>query len=508
MGQVDTVLKYGPYNTYKMDAEETLYADPYDVSLYSELTIQLVSIRPAGATTGQIGVRWIDAQNKRTGSDQIFTFDVGTTFSEWWTTVTVPSGAKTLQWWIKANAASFNWGCGKVGAGTMPTAFSDNTSERSSLLTAHGLYTGTVTADQVVAGILSALSGKAWFDLEKPEIVMESGDGKMKWKASPERPLELLDGEDNFAGGAAYIGNKVALVSSILTNMLNPETWVNVGELEPEAGTLTDGLSLHHSPIDDSEGVFEVLPYGSTSDRRMVIRALPREVADRYAINFYASAHENNPSARMRVMGNLGALSIWSQEMPDNGEWAQVSVGKASVDLSVDGSSESAELNVGDKITSTHQAVGADEGGPYLIKNGTKTYFSGEGGEGVDSLAEWIQSAAWDNHNQLLLRINNLAGTDDIGMCPTLNMVNKDTPSRQISMSVGSSSLSVGTSGPYFQIQSRGGSRSFERVLVADKSPPAYMGSFGEKGDVAYDASYMYVCTATNTWRRIPLGTW
>ena len=37
---------------------------------------------------------------------------------------------------------------------------------------------------------------------------------------------------------------------------------------------------------------------------------------------------------------------------------------------------------------------------------------------------------------------------------------------------------------------------------------PATATSPGRKGDAAFDASYSYVCVATNTWKRSPLTTW
>lgn len=37
---------------------------------------------------------------------------------------------------------------------------------------------------------------------------------------------------------------------------------------------------------------------------------------------------------------------------------------------------------------------------------------------------------------------------------------------------------------------------------------PATATSAGRKGDNAFDASYFYVCVATNTWKRTPLTTW
>ncbi len=39
-------------------------------------------------------------------------------------------------------------------------------------------------------------------------------------------------------------------------------------------------------------------------------------------------------------------------------------------------------------------------------------------------------------------------------------------------------------------------------------SVPASSASDGQKGDFAYDANYIYICTATNTWKRSALTTW
>ena len=37
---------------------------------------------------------------------------------------------------------------------------------------------------------------------------------------------------------------------------------------------------------------------------------------------------------------------------------------------------------------------------------------------------------------------------------------------------------------------------------------PANAGADGEKGMVAYDTSYIYICVATNTWMRGAIATW
>lgn len=45
-------------------------------------------------------------------------------------------------------------------------------------------------------------------------------------------------------------------------------------------------------------------------------------------------------------------------------------------------------------------------------------------------------------------------------------------------------------------------------ALVPRTAVPATATSSGRQGQVAWDASYFYVCTATNTWRRVALGAW
>ena len=39
-------------------------------------------------------------------------------------------------------------------------------------------------------------------------------------------------------------------------------------------------------------------------------------------------------------------------------------------------------------------------------------------------------------------------------------------------------------------------------------STPANASATGIKGQIACDGSYIYVCTATNTWKRAAISTW
>lgn len=257
MGQVDTLLKYGPYNTYHMDPNETLYATPFDVTYYSDIVIQLVAINPAQATSATLHLRWIDADNKKIGDDTVETFSITQVFSDWWKSFSVPSNAKKLHWWIKAGDVGFNWGCGMVSPGTMMRAFSDNVSDRTSLLTAKGLYTSTISANQILAGILMALSRLAWFDLEKPEIVMKGDDAT--WKASPENPLELTDANGNFIGGLKKTdNNKLVLVATALSNDPNLNAIIELGVVGGTGLVIRD-INLKDMFIGNVSNTFQII---------------------------------------------------------------------------------------------------------------------------------------------------------------------------------------------------------------------------------------------------------
>jgi len=48
----------------------------------------------------------------------------------------------------------------------------------------------------------------------------------------------------------------------------------------------------------------------------------------------------------------------------------------------------------------------------------------------------------------------------------------------------------------------------FKTLLVNTPQTPASASATGTQGQIAWDADYIYVCTATNTWKRAALSTW
>jgi hypothetical protein len=47
-----------------------------------------------------------------------------------------------------------------------------------------------------------------------------------------------------------------------------------------------------------------------------------------------------------------------------------------------------------------------------------------------------------------------------------------------------------------------------DRVRIATAKTPASASDTGTTGEICWDANYIYVCTATNTWKRSAISTW
>lgn len=43
---------------------------------------------------------------------------------------------------------------------------------------------------------------------------------------------------------------------------------------------------------------------------------------------------------------------------------------------------------------------------------------------------------------------------------------------------------------------------------ITDSRTPASASDTGIKGEICYDTNFVYVCTATNTWKRLSLSSW
>jgi hypothetical protein len=69
----------------------------------------------------------------------------------------------------------------------------------------------------------------------------------------------------------------------------------------------------------------------------------------------------------------------------------------------------------------------------------------------------------------------------------------------------GSNQVGVGVSDPAIGVTL---DISGSAMRLRNSSTPANAGSVGVQGEIRWDANYIYVCIATDTWKRVAIGTW
>ena len=47
-----------------------------------------------------------------------------------------------------------------------------------------------------------------------------------------------------------------------------------------------------------------------------------------------------------------------------------------------------------------------------------------------------------------------------------------------------------------------------DTLSLPTQKTPASAAATGTAGDIAHDSNYIYVCTATDTWKRVAIATW
>lgn len=49
---------------------------------------------------------------------------------------------------------------------------------------------------------------------------------------------------------------------------------------------------------------------------------------------------------------------------------------------------------------------------------------------------------------------------------------------------------------------------AYDRIRLTVSRTPASAAATGTTGEICWDSSYIYVCVATNTWKRVAISTW
>lgn len=84
---------------------------------------------------------------------------------------------------------------------------------------------------------------------------------------------------------------------------------------------------------------------------------------------------------------------------------------------------------------------------------------------------------------------------------PLLNVEHDDNAN--ILFVTGSGYVGIGTDDPAVALDVNSDS-----IRVRTAKTPASAGADGEQGQIAWDTNYIYICVATNTWKRVAISTW
>ena len=116
--------------------------------------------------------------------------------------------------------------------------------------------------------------------------------------------------------------------------------------------------------------------------------------------------------------------------------------------------------------------------------------------------------------NTGLMRLGGTSGTAQIDLgrstkTQTVNVYDSVTASGETAtVNIGTS----GASGSTTNINIGGGvgtcTTTIDADLVIPGETPASATAAGTAGQIAWDVNYIYICTATNTWKRVAIGTW
>lgn len=118
------------------------------------------------------------------------------------------------------------------------------------------------------------------------------------------------------------------------------------------------------------------------------------------------------------------------------------------------------------------------------------------GAFGVNSVGLGREAAATDNN---CVVIN--AGTASTGS-PAANTVTVGITGNRLIV-VTATGLGISTDTPTAKLDING-----DKIRIETAKTPSSAGDTGDTGDWCWDANYIYVCVATNTWKRVAIATW
>ena len=173
---VDTSIQYNSYNSYRFNNGEVLHCYPFGVEGMDYITHSFAAYTPlALASAVRATTTFFDADSEIISSvDHSFDTPQGT-FEQRTITVPVPALAVKAQLTYKNSAADPWWvATPKTEEGQTATPYAVNTYGQMTYITPNGIYTGTLTANQIVLASGNETLGDRLTTINSNQISVES----------------------------------------------------------------------------------------------------------------------------------------------------------------------------------------------------------------------------------------------------------------------------------------------------------------------------------------------
>ncbi|MEY2703194.1 MAG: Cyanophage [Bacteroidota bacterium] len=113
----------------------------------------------------------------------------------------------------------------------------------------------------------------------------------------------------------------------------------------------------------------------------------------------------------------------------------------------------------------------------------------------------WRWTNDYDAADQLQLTYG-INGADPNVSFMTIKSYSMEIPNLKLSMETG-----------YYKIQSYSSlplwlNPEGNRIIIGNSETPSSATATGMTGSICWDSNYIYICTATNTWKRVGISTW
>ena len=152
--------------------------------------------------------------------------------------------------------------------------------------------------------------------------------------------------------------------------------------------------------------------------------------------------------------------------------------------------------------------VGTNDPGSKLVVIGNTVFSGGANiGDIINSPVAGGLRFARESTNEPFLLFENDGGANDLSQVRGVNggglrITSGDSAATWVQI-LSTGDVGIGTTTPTERLDI-----DSDKLRLRTAKTPASAGADGNQGDIAWDASYLYICISTNTWKRSLIETW